>query len=113
MTISRNTPLDSNRDGSIDAIRERQRNRDPDGPLARAELASTWVELGNLERRRGDATAAEDAWQQALALIEPVAAGSEVVAYLRPHALALLHLGRIEEAGPLVDKLLAKGFREP
>ena len=95
------------------AIREKLHARDPESPLGRADLAATLVGLGNLYRRRGDADKAHEAWQRAVATIEPVTADTEVVSFLRPHAMALLYLGRVAEARPLVDKLLRKGWRDP
>ena len=45
--------------------------------------------------------------------MESLTVGSEVVADLHVHALALLYLGRVDEARPLAEKLLAKGWRQP
>ncbi len=50
---------------------------------------------------------------QAAAIMEPLTAGSENVALTHTHAKALLHLGRIDEAGPLTASLLARGWRHP
>jgi hypothetical protein len=48
-----------------------------------------------------------------LALARPLTASSQSVRFLDTHAQALLHLGRVEEARPVVEKLLATGWRNP
>lgn len=95
------------------AIREKLHARDPESPLARADLAAILVAQGNLYRLRGDAGKAEEAWRRAVATIEPVTAGTEVVKFLQAHATALLYLDRVEEARPLADRLLIKGWTDP
>ncbi len=46
-------------------------------------------------------------------IIEPVTASSDLLLYLDSHAQALLRLGRIEEARPMVEDMLARGWRDP
>lgn len=95
------------------AIRQALHARDPDSPLGRADLASTLVGLGNLYRLRREEGKAEEAWTRAVATLESVTPGSEVVRFLHPHAMALLYLDRVKEASPLVDKLMRKGWSDP
>ena len=95
------------------AIREALHARDPGAPLASADLASSHLRLGLLYCLRGEVAAARQAWQRALETIEPVTAGSRALPFLHLHARALLAVGRAEEARPLVDELLAKGWRHP
>ncbi len=84
---------------------------DAAGGAGRRLLAQIRVGLGRLYRATGAADRAVDSWTEALALIEPLAAGSQDVATLHVHAVALLHLGRVAAARPLAAKLRATGWR--
>ncbi len=75
--------------------------------------AAARLDLGTLHHARGDAERAAELWAAAEAALRPFTAGSEAVAELHTHALALLYLGRLDEARPLVDQLLAKGWADP
>ncbi len=94
------------------ASTERLLERSPANREARGRLAAILEGQGRLRRAQGD-TGATESFHQALATIAPLAEDSEVVEYLEIHATALLRLGRVEEARPAVDKLLAKGWRQP
>ncbi len=76
-------------------------------------LAEIHLGLGRLYQATGAADRAVESWTEALALIGPLASGSTDVAALHVHALALLHLGRVEEARPLAAKLLYIGWSHP
>ena len=86
--------------------------RDTDSRLRRADLASSLVGLGRLQESRGEAEAARRSWAEAAELMAPVAGASQAVELLHVYAAALLHLGRVEEARPVVEKLLATGWRD-
>jgi eukaryotic-like serine/threonine-protein kinase len=83
---------------------------DPDNPGERQRLAATLVEIGKLDRQRGDGARAAASWREAATLMAPLTARSAAVDFLDTHARALLYLGRVEEARPLVAKLLARGW---
>jgi non-specific serine/threonine protein kinase/serine/threonine-protein kinase len=87
--------------------------RDTDSRLRRADLASSLVGLGRLQESRGEAEAARRSFREAADLMAPVAGASQAVELLHVYAAALLHLGRVEEARPVVEKLLATGWRDP
>jgi len=70
------------------------------------------VGMGRVQERLGDEEGARESWERAVEIIEPVTVGSEwgtvPVHILATHARALLHLGRVEEARPLVEELLER-----
>lgn len=68
--------------------------------------------LGEIEARSGRESAAKVLWQRALDAIEPMARGSSNLLVLEARARALLHLGRIDEAAPLVASLDAFGYAD-
>ena len=63
--------------------------------------------------RLGEAEQARAAWTRALDAIEPVARISADPRLLDPWARGLLHLDRIQEAIPVIEKLRAVGYRNP
>ena len=71
-----------------------------------ALLARTFTE-------RGDETRARAEWQHAYTSIARVAEASTDYRFLDPLVLSLLHLDRADEAGPIIEKLTAMGYREP
>jgi len=85
---------------------------DPDNPGERQRLAASLVETGKLERDMGDRARAEASWREAAALMAPVTVHTEAVDFLDTHARALLYLGRVDEARPLVKALQARGWHE-
>jgi len=76
----------------------------------------TWgiVEMGRAQRGLGDEEGAHESWKQAVKIIEPVTQVADPVTVnvniLDTHAQALLLLGRVEEARPMVDMLLERGW---
>jgi len=80
---------------------------------AREELAASLVGFGRLRSLRGDDDGARQAWNEATELMEPVVGSSEAVDFRNVYATALLELGRTEEARPIVEGLLATGWRDP
>lgn len=85
---------------------------DPQSPGERQRLAFTLVELGKLDSGLGDKAQAEDCWREAVTLMAPLTADTEVVDYLDTHARALLYLDRVDEARPLVEELRARDWQE-
>lgn len=76
------------------------------------DLALALVDLGRVDHSLGQAARAEESWREAVTVIAPVPAGSMVDNDLDTHARALLYLGRIAEARPLVKMLQARGWRD-
>ncbi len=72
-----------------------------------------WSVLARVREQRRDPAGASAAWQQALAAIEPVARDSSDGELIEPWAAALLGLGRLEQARPVVARLEAMGYRAP
>lgn len=89
------------------ALNERQSR------AGRVRLAAIRVGLGELYQAAGAGERAAESWGRAVALMEPLAAGEADMDQLHVHAMALLHLGRVDEARPMVEKLLAKGWADP
>jgi serine/threonine-protein kinase len=88
-----------------------QSRRSPDQLLAHAE---TLLGLGEVRQARGETGAAHHAWRKVLDLTTgPVGEGTCSVSWQRVHAAALLYLGRVQEAHPLVTALKAKGYVHP
>lgn len=85
----------------------------PEDRLQRTELADGLVVLGRIHRLRGDPESGRRAWAEAAELVRPVAQASDAVDPRHTLAVALLHLERTDEARPLVDGLLATGWRHP
>ena len=95
------------------ASTEQALSEQADSRSGRRRLAAVRVGLGRLHQAAGAGGRAAEQWTEAAAIIEPLTAGSEVVADQNVHALALLYLGRVDEARPLAEKLLAKGWSDP
>lgn len=69
------------------------------------------LQLGRSESARGRAESARRAWNRLLEVLEPVREDS-TLAYLDDSvARALLYLGRRDEARPIAEALIAKGWR--
>jgi serine/threonine-protein kinase len=73
-------------------------------------LARSFVGKGVLLIETGDSKGAHEACRQALEITTPLAS-TETTELLNTHAMALLCLGRTEEAKPVVTKLSDKGWR--
>lgn len=76
-------------------------------------LARIALVRGKCYRSWGDEGRAADQWHRALELLEPWIAESQLVADRHPYVLALLHLGRIDQARPMVEELLGTGWTDP
>lgn len=73
------------------------------------ELARVYLALGRMHELRGDPEAARTEWRRAALQVQPLA-NSENLAPKRVLAEALLRLGRVSEAAPLVAELRALGL---
>lgn len=83
----------------------------PDHAEWRYGLAAAYVELGSIHESLGRHGAAERHWTMAADTIRSTALERDDLYYLDTYARALLLLGRVDDAGPIVDRLLAKGWR--
>ncbi len=94
-------------------ISERLAARSPASPSATNDLAWDWLQLGVAEEALGHPAEARRASERAAELMAPVVAEVRELWYLDTWALALLRLGRVDEARPAVEELLAGGWDEP
>jgi tetratricopeptide (TPR) repeat protein len=94
-------------------IAERLLEKDPDDPQALRLRSLGHALQGRVWSTRGEAAKSRDAWQKALASIEPVARTSNDDRLLEPWARALLQLQRVDEAAAAVEKLTSRGYRYP
>ncbi len=100
--------------GAATVILERLLTVDPADDELRRWLAFDYAAGGGVLRQLGRSSEAEGSWRRAAELLsadarEPAGVESEV---LETHAVALLSLGRVEEARPVVEKLRARGWLE-
>jgi eukaryotic-like serine/threonine-protein kinase len=84
-----------------------KRNSDRSGRLS---LAEAYLAAGDAAQRMSDTTAAHLAWTAALSAVDP-AVRTTAIAELR--TTALVNLGRLDEARPLVRTLEQQGFSRP
>lgn len=84
-----------------------------DNPGPRNYLSWTRIVLGDVHARMGEQARARELWTLAVEWLEPITAASDEINYRDTHAQALLRLGRLEESRPLVEDLLARGWKEP
>jgi len=68
---------------------------------------------GRALRRQGDRKGASDAWTLAVAALEPIARTSQDYAFVEPWVLALVGLGRLDDAREAARRLDAIGYRNP
>ncbi len=99
--------------GAARALRARLAESTGDDAGPQNALAYTLVQIGTVHVLRGKPDLARQAWNRAVEIIEPVTAMSDVPSYLDTHAQALLLLDRVQEARPIVDKLLAQDWDDP
>ena len=82
----------------------------PDHAGWRYALATSHVELGRIHRLMGDERSAVERWERAAKLMEVVAVERGDLYYLDTYVSALLLLGRIDEAKPVVEELRSRGW---
>ncbi len=91
-------------------ISRRLADRDPTNVSMRNDLAWDLIQLGMVREALAEPAAARAAWEEAVVIITPIAEATDVPYYRDTQVLALLNLGRVEEARPIVEKLLASGW---
>jgi len=81
---------------------------EPGGTWIQSQMAIDYLQMGEAFELLGRQTEAEDAWRQVAAVVEPLTAGPEAsLEDLDTYAAALLHLGDLDRARPLLDRLQA------
>jgi len=81
--------------------------------VAQRARANALLVQGRARAALGDAAGAAAAWGEALRVLLPLDAISQDPRITEAHASALMFLGRIEEAQPLLRELTAAGYRNP
>ncbi len=98
--------LEAARDATMRRMEDKPENVRDSGRLAAVNLG-----LGDVAAAAGATADAEVHWQEALAILKPL--DGRLTAEMRQtRALALLRLGRSEDARPLVEELLGKGWHD-
>ena len=87
--------------------------RKPSDLNLRAASAEANIELGDALARRGRRDDARVAWMHGLAAIDSVARTRRITDHAALQAAALMRLDRIDEARPIVQDLLRRGYRRP
>lgn len=95
------------------AISEGLVSRGRTSASATNDLAWDWLQLGLAREALKDTEAARQAFERSRLLMAPIVAETREVWYLDTWAMALLHLGRVDEARPAVEELLEAGWDEP
>ena len=95
------------------AVAERAASRNPRNLRIQALLAAAHLGLGDWHCSLNQQTRAGHAWRRALAVMEDVTARSAITEHLDIHGRALLRLNRIDDARPIVERLLAIGWCAP
>lgn len=99
--------------GSAIAILDGLLQKDPEDEDAIGLLSDAQNALGSALAGAGRKAEAAAAWTRAGQLVEAKARGSSDWRLLDPWARSLMHLGRVQEAAPVVSRLVASGYREP
>lgn len=93
-------------------IRQKLASADSSNDYFQEEVGNTHLRIGDTLSVLGEPAAAARAWSRTVEVLAPFASGSEkpdgVIWEL--YALALIHLGRIDEARPVVEKLRRAGW---
>jgi serine/threonine protein kinase len=87
--------------------------RSPNDVAARTALADAYVALGEIETLSGRAADARSDLERALAIVDAAPLSRGQTDPLAVRAVALLDLGRVDEARKAVATLTARGYRRP
>lgn len=96
---------------SVWASLETLATKDPELSGCRRALALAALAEGRAWAQLGSGAKASAAWTRGLEVVEPAARGSRDIDLLDPWARLLLHLGRVQEALPILAQLDAAGYR--
>jgi tetratricopeptide (TPR) repeat protein len=81
------------------------------GPVSKLLETTAWVGIGDLQKRHGEMATARVSWNGALETLGPTSQEARLIELLHIRAITLLHLGRVDEALPLVEQLETAGWR--
>jgi len=99
--------------GAASTIFERLRGSiDVDAHLLNS-LSWNAVLTGRAHAQRGEIELARTQWVRAVGFSETARETMDVFGFRDTHAQALMHLGRYEEARPLVESLVERGWKDP
>jgi tetratricopeptide (TPR) repeat protein len=87
--------------------------KDPKNAQLQISMAWNSVCLGIAYEGLGNASEANKNWEQAAARVKPMIQQSDDTSALDTYAQALIYLGRLDEARPVVNKLLEKNWSYP
>jgi eukaryotic-like serine/threonine-protein kinase len=87
--------------------------KDPNNAQLQISMAWNSVCLGIAYKGLGNSVEARKSWEQAAATVKPMIQQSDDTSALDTYAQALIYLGRLDEARPVVNKLLEKNWRYP
>ena len=87
--------------------------RPADQTAGRLALTDAYLAAGDAAQRAGDIAAAREAWTRALNAVDSVARTTGVAELRALNATALVNLGRMEEARPIVRMLEQQGYGRP
>jgi hypothetical protein len=76
-------------------------------------LGDTRLALGEILSRTGDAAGAKREWEKGLQDVDSLARATGQTDILALQATALLDLGRVDDARPVVAELLRRDYRKP
>ena len=88
-------------------------SKKPGDQTVRGALAEAYLSLGDILARKGDPVGARETWTRALSTIDSLARATRSTDQMAFHASALLRLERLDEARPVVQELLGRGYRRP
>ncbi|MFL5617870.1 MAG: protein kinase domain-containing protein [Gemmatimonadaceae bacterium] len=85
----------------------------PGDQAVRLALGNAYLAAGDAAQRMGDTTAARRAWTGALAVVDSATTAAGVAELRVLRATALVNLGRVNEARPIVRTVEQEGYRRP
>ncbi len=88
-------------------------HKTPEDKRVLAILGSGLLCEGKIEAAMGRGAQAQSSWIEALSILDPMDKEAEGVSDQNYYAQTLLCLGKVDEARPIVKKLLATGFKDP
>lgn len=83
---------------------------DPSNAYYRNDLAYSYLQVGKARAALGRRSAARQAWTEAVTVVAPIADAEALPAIQETYAQALLLVGRVDEARPVVRRVLAAGW---
>lgn len=85
-------------------------NESSGDPLTLARLAAAYTDLASVLQLQGQTERAEALLRRSVDIMEPITERSRMVWFLDAHVRALLLLGRLDEARPMAEDLLRRGW---